>query len=518
MEQWMPAQVLGRLRRLPRSQWYAFFGVWVAGLFAHGYMLANKLPNHDDIHSMFGKGAIYESGRWGLPVIGKLDGSFSSSWMLGLFTLFLLAVTAMLMVDIMRIRSPLFGALAGGALAVFPTLTSLFGYMFTSDAYAVSVLLTVLAAWLCCRQNRGWLLLAAACLVASLSIYQAFFGFAAALLVYRLYADCIREEADAKTLFLTGVWQAGALAAGMAAYLFINQRVLAWQEASMTGYMQLDQMGQIHPSLIPGQLIEAYRMFFLCWQGTVRGMAVNTQLQTLLKGCVLLLTLLVVWGILRQFLRGKPWEGALALLLAGMFPVAVNLICLMNPARIHSLMVYPMCMLPISLAARCDAWCAEPPLAGRRALVRVAGSWAVVACVALLVLRYGMLDNKVYLQLQLNHTQRLSYWTSVVTQIKSTPGYTPETPVALIDDENWDPTVPHFWQFDELESLTGTSAGMSVFSNEDFLPRYLGFSPTFVHEADLTEAQNTALQQMPHYPAEGSIRIVDGVVLVRFCG
>lgn len=518
MEQWMPAQVLGRLRRLPRSQWYAFFGVWVAGLFAHGYMLANKLPNHDDIHSTFGKGAIYESGRWGLPIIGKLDGSYSMPWMLGLFTLFLLAVTAMLMVDILQIRSPLFGALTGGTLAVFPTLASFFSYMFTSDAYAVSVLLTVLAAWLCCRKRRGWMLLAVVCLAASLSIYQAFFGFAASLLVYRLYAASIREEADAKKLLIDGIWQAGTLAAGMAAYLLANQRVLAWRGATMTGYMHLDQMGQIHPSLIPGQLRDAYRMFFLCWQTDGLGMAVNQPLRVLLRLCVLLLTLLVLWGILRQFLRRKPWEGALALLLAGMFPVAVNLIYLMNPAKVHTLMIYPMCMLPVSLAARCDAWCGEPLPKGRAALVRVAGSWAAVACLGLLLLQYGMVDNKVYLQLQLSHTQRLNYWNSVVTQIRSTPGYTPDTPVALLDAENTDPTVTQNWQFDELEIVAGAKVGISVFSNEAFLSRYLGFSPPFVHEGDLTEAQNAALQQMPDYPADGSIQLVDGVVLVRFCG
>lgn len=359
---------------------------------------------------------------------------------------------------------------------------------------------------------------AAACLVGSLSIYQASFGFAAALLVYRLYTDSISEKADAKIIFINGVWQAGTLAVGMAAYLLITRRILAWQETTLTGYMGLDQMGQIHPSLIPGQLLDTYRMFFLCWQGTVRGMAVNPQLQHLLTVCVALLTALVLWSILRQFLRGKPWEGALSLLLAGMFPVAVNLICLMNTARIHTLMVYPMCLMPISLAARCDAWCTEPPLKGRKALVRVAGSWAVVGCMALLILRYGMLDNKAYLQLQMNHNQRMSYWTVVVTQIKSTPGYTPDLPVALIDDINVDPTVPQNGQFSELEGLIGTGAGISVFSNESFLPRYLGFAPRFVHEGDLTEAQNEVLQQMPHYPADGSIRIVDGVVLVRFCG
>ena len=45
-----------------------FLSGLVFGLAAHMYMLTNKLPNHDDIESMFGKGATVTSGRWGLEL------------------------------------------------------------------------------------------------------------------------------------------------------------------------------------------------------------------------------------------------------------------------------------------------------------------------------------------------------------------------------------------------------------------------------------------------------------------
>lgn len=514
MEHWMPNEVFGWLKRIPRAHWCGFAGVWVAGLFAHGYMLANKLPNHDDLHSLFGKGALYEMGRWGLPYVGRLDGNYSMPWMLGLLTLFLLAVTAMLLVELLQIQSPLFGALAGGILAVFPTVTCLFSYMFTSFAYAISILLSVLAAWLARRKSRWWLIPAVLCIIGSLSIYQAFLGFAAALMVYGLYAASIREDADPKRILISGVWQAGTLAAGVAGYLLITRWMLARHEASLTGYMYMDQMGEIHPSLIPGQVLDAYRLFFGLEPLPRRGIATTGPIRDLLALCTLLLTVLVLAGILQQVLRKRWAEAGLALLLAGMFPVAANLIFLMHTSSVHTLMVYPMCMLPLSLLARCDAWCAGHFPKGRAGLVRLLGSWAVTLCVGLLCLRYGMLANEAYLRMQLNQTQRLSYWTGIVTQIRSLPGYDPALPVALIGEDNEDPNLSSSWRYSDLNGMVGTDMAIrEPRADTDFLRYYLAYAPRYADESAVRQMEG--VDTMPCYPAEGSIRILDGVIVVK---
>ena len=144
MEGWTPEAIVDRLKKIPRRQWWAFAGVWLAGLFAHGYMFANKLPNPDDLISLWGKGATYESGRWALPVLGMVDGSFSSPWMLGLLSLLLFSLAAMQLIEVLRLKSPLLCGLAGAVMIVFPTIVCMFAYMFTSDAYALAALLCVL--------------------------------------------------------------------------------------------------------------------------------------------------------------------------------------------------------------------------------------------------------------------------------------------------------------------------------------------------------------------------------------
>lgn len=283
----------------------------------------------------------------------------------------------------------------------------------------------------------------------------------------------------------------------------------------MTGYMQLDQMGQIHPSLIPGQLIEAYRMFFLCWQGTVRGMAVNTQLQTLLKGCVLLLTLLVVWGILRQFLRGKPWEGALALLLAGMFPVAVNLICLSGQSFVHTLMFYPMCLVPLVFLALCERWNAgRDPRVPLLARLHTAGRWVCVCLVAVLAFQYARQANEVYLEMQINHSRRVAYWTSIATQIRSLPGFSEWTEVVFLYEDGWDRSTPGQWNHEHLNELIGVRLDYHSYADQQLLNYYLGYAPHYLDPAEFEALPE--VQEMPTYPDDGSVRMIEGAAVVKF--
>ena len=57
---------LWRENRLP------FLSAVLAGLAAHGYACGNKLLNHDEIESLFGKGATVTSGLWGLELVNIL--------------------------------------------------------------------------------------------------------------------------------------------------------------------------------------------------------------------------------------------------------------------------------------------------------------------------------------------------------------------------------------------------------------------------------------------------------------
>ena len=85
-----------------------FFASLLAGLAAHGYAFFNKLVNHDEIESLFGKGATITSGRWGLELVKILFPDWSMPWIYGLVSLLLMAAAACVMLWMLEVRGRCF--------------------------------------------------------------------------------------------------------------------------------------------------------------------------------------------------------------------------------------------------------------------------------------------------------------------------------------------------------------------------------------------------------------------------
>ncbi|MBR4425932.1 MAG: glucosyltransferase domain-containing protein, partial [Oscillospiraceae bacterium] len=146
--------LLGLWRRTPAHIRTTFFSAAALGLATHLYVFTNKFANHDDLYQLFRGGYGVFSGRWLLPTVLRMDGSFSVPWLIGLLGVLFLSLGACVAVSLLRIRRPLGCLLAGAALVSFPSVTATLGYLFTSDAYFLGLLLAELGAWATVR--RGW--------------------------------------------------------------------------------------------------------------------------------------------------------------------------------------------------------------------------------------------------------------------------------------------------------------------------------------------------------------------------
>lgn len=120
-------------------------------------------------------------------------------------------------------------------------------------------------------------------------------------------------------------------------------------------------------------------------------------------------------------------------------------------------------------------------------------------------------DNAVYTRGQLIQTRSISYFTSLVTAIRSTPGYTGSTPVAFVGDPSYamDPTFRSTEEFGALSMapLPYDASPFSIgYSWQDFLTLWCGFTPPYADGEDF--ANLPEVQAIPGFYLQSTYNVI----------
>lgn len=188
------------------------------------------------------------------------------------------------------------------------------------------------------------------------------------------------------------------------------------------------------------------------------------------------------------------------------FPIAINLIDIMvanAPGSVYLLMTYSLCcifILPVALLDGC-----------KRTLV----NWGVLLAGCMVTFYYFNLANNAYICAELSQSSIESFYTTVITQIKSTDGYESDMKVVFVGNVE-DPTLyPLLNEFGGLSVPTVVSnVSRANGMKEGLLKYYCGFYPAY--QEDYGEENASLVAAMPCYPNDGSIKIVNDMVIVKF--
>ncbi len=492
----------------------AFFGAVLFGLFCHGTGLTNKLSHQDDIANLFGFGATVTSGRWMLHVLCWLEGIFfgtgnaSLPLFNGLVSILCVALSCALLVSLLKIRSRVYAALAGGLMIAFPVMAVLFSYMFTSHPYMAGLLMTVLAAYLICRETPWWAkALAVGLGAASIGVYQ---GFIPVLLAVFLAYDILETAPGEKpgSILRRAAVQALCTVGIFLVYFAVN-KVFLWKfQVQLSSYQGIDRMGMMTPHTFLRRVKTAYLLFFLPGRNPGADMYPGT-LRHLYRLMLAAGGVLGIRHILRT-LRESRLNALLLCVLYALLPLGCNFIYVMTE-EVHGLMVYGQAVAAVLLAALLDRL-EQGEFRGRRVLSLAASLVLGTAC-----LMYARFDNQCYLKDTLQQQAAVSYYTTLITRIKSQEGYTPETEIAFVDDyTDLDPTI---YDLEEMSFIRLNLYGHSTteyihYYKEFFMQKWCGFQGNWYWRDNPEKWPE--VKEMPSYPADGSVRMVRGVLVVKF--
>ena len=428
-----------------------------------------------------------------------------------------------MMTRLFDVKDLALAAFIGILFVTIPSVVCMNFFMFTLVYYAIGIFFSFLAGYLIVRygKNIPLQILAVLLLGCAVGTYQAYFVNTLCILVLSvvMLAAFSGTEVTAKHIFLTSVRYVVSLISGMACYFICMKLSLLHWDVALGGYQGIENMGKLNPEAIPQMLYDCYHSFF--WFPRTDIFYENPTV--LVKGAILLMYLVAAVLSVYALIRLRRKTGKLVLLLLSMaaFPVAVFFIYVMVPdGYIYPLMTYSVVFIYLIILVLLDkSMQTEASGLWYQRLTGQVMHWVVSLSAILIAVIYIWNANGNYLSLWYTQQHDIAYFQTMLTQIRSAEGYRDGLPFAIIGRNAEIKDSAH-----TTGSLIGAEfnlpgkleSNINGYSRWHILIQYLGYNPTFLFDDKTSEiAKWEEVQAMPCYPADGSIQIINDVVVLK---
>ena len=241
---------LDKMQRFFKSRWnneYTFTMLFtiVFGLIVHIYKFTNYLPNHDSMYNFYSDQNVLASGRWLLSFACGFSSYYDLPWINGLFSIFFIAATMVIVVALFNINNKIVIALISGLMLVCPSTVEIICFEFTADGYFMSMLFASLAALFIIkfRSNLFSVLLRSFFVCFSCGIYQAYVSFTAVLVIGFMIYILFDRVVSMKFIVALLVRLIVSLIIGLLFYYLIWKLCMFFQSVVPTDYQGINSIG-----------------------------------------------------------------------------------------------------------------------------------------------------------------------------------------------------------------------------------------------------------------------------------
>lgn len=499
---------------------FTLFISFVLAFFAHSMAIFNKFTVHDESVALCSVGATYTSGRWALGILQSiiciLFGYPTSIQVINvMFSILFIAISAIMIQKLFCIKKKSLIIILCSILVCNPVVATLFLYMFTAPYYMFGLMLSVSACCLVCKVKKWYTFIIATMLqMFSIGIYQSFIPFMLSLILFYYIVEIYSINSTkgcVLSIITKAIYYLAFVICCVVGYFIITKLFLALFNIQLTDYMSINNMGQESISTYVSRVLEAYLLFFNPKFYYEKALLPAT-FRSIVYYTLIVFILILIGVLLYKGFKKSIRQGIFLLIVVLFIPLAINFIGVMaDKEAIHTLTLYSinaLFLLPIVLLNTLDLD------------IKIKIPFSMVLCALLVYIsaRNIYYDNQIYLKMELIQNRLMSNYTTLITRIKYTSGYTDEMPVSFIDIENLEDKS--LKDTDEVD-IDGLS--VDLYTHELMLEEYnykkqisiyTGFTPEY-KDSSLFE-NNLEVQNMPSYPDDGSIQIIDGTVVVKF--
>ena len=514
-------RLLDRLRGIKKRTWIAVLTALAVGILTHAAAMTGIMINSDSGFPVMSYQWFVGHGRFSLGILGELRGHVGMGTVTVPICILCLGATAGITVSILDIRSGILAGILGGMEAAFPTVVSILSYPFVADMQLFALLLAALGAYCTIKYKRGWI--AAPLLIAfSMGAYQAQISFAASLLLVYCLLQLFSPEVTFRQVLLQGLKYIGVLAASVGVYYLLVKLTVAVTGYALVDYVGISNMDVINWKAVLHAVTGSYwkvsKFFLLDRYGVT-----NSSLGCWLYRFALLLTAgLYFAAVIRAKLAKSPAKLVLSLVLTALIPLGISLVAVFwqNP-ELNWLQMYAYVMvfaLMLKLADLLPDFQSIPdnPKQKRRAFGRTAARLGTVLVGAMLVFHWYSVSTQCYSKMRLGYEAAVTECTMIAGDLVDLPGFTEETPVALMGTASYRDYDAQFYYLANFDTIAGKSMIGDSNMIKRLLSNYLQVYFTYADGAETDAVMNTeTYQSMPCWPDHGYVQMIDGVAVIK---
>lgn len=479
-------------------------------LIAHGFMYFNELFSHDSMLLMYNTDAntMISLGRFLRPLYNSIKGYMNTPVMNGLLSMVYLSAVSYLVLDIFKVNNKGIIVLVIGVLCTNYSVSILNAtYIHDVDAYMFSLLLDVIGLWLFINFKYGFLA-GIIPLTLSLGLYQSYIDF---ILFAYLILCIIRiiKEGISKEVFVSILEFGIMVGISMIFYYALFKGINMILGLNNNGsYQNPSNVLNLSAESIKERLDQFFvsiEKWFLYPRGIHRNWAaLINKLFFVLDIC------LAAYLLIRN--KTNLFSIVCVVILAFLCPIGMNFITLISNVY-HDLTIYSFhfyYLIPLVLLSQID---------NIKHIVLKSVLGLVCICISVLIYDNCLYSNQIYLKKDLEDKSTLFAITRIIDRVEQTDGYIlGETPIAIVGSLN---TSEYGVRRDGFD-YTGTGLGntYAVTYGEvyrTYISKYLNYPAEIISsEKEIEELEkNEEIRNMPFFPAKDSVKLIDGIIVVK---
>lgn len=355
-------------------------------------------------------------------------------------------------------------------------------------------------------------------LSAAMGIYQAYFPVAVAALVGDIIIRTVSENKEPSWIWKTGIRYLTILSLSICLYLLITKTVCHIGNIPLTTHRDMNNMGKVPLSQYP-ELIKATYLRWWSLLTNIDGISCSPLAKHLYRFLTIMFIAVAAVNSIAVIKKNYK-SGILLLALFIVFPIAVNLMEIMDPGWVVERMMYGFVITFLLILSLGEKY-TKSEYVLKNAIMKKGYILSCRHLIPLIVTGfisvYVYYTNVEYFRMDFVQSQAKSYFTTLITRINSTDGYESDMPVVFVGQHSYEGLdtsfkseyynmVPYSTN-DELKELINSYTWIT------FMRRWCGFSSVVEDESDYKDLPE--VQQMTTYPDDGSIEIIDHVVVVK---